>query len=108
MDKLAGSTEILRQLGGQRFMVMTGAKDLLGGATPKVTLSMRLGAGARSKDGQTITHVRIELEPSDLYTVTFYFIRGTKTRRVVKSVVGVYNDNLRAVFTENTGFALSL
>ena len=107
MSKLAGSQEILRQLGGRLFLAMTGASNLLGGSDP-ISLSMKLGSGARSPAGKAVTHVRIVLGSDDLYEVEFLYIRGTKTRNVVNKETGVYCDNLREIFTANTGFATSL
>lgn len=108
MDKLAGSNEILRQLGGRLFLMMAGVTERpLGGSDP-ISLSMKLGSGARSPSGKAVTHLRIVLGGDDLYEVEFLYIRGTKTRNVVNKVSGVYCDNLREVFTANTGFATSL
>ena len=97
---------ILAQLGGGKFSAMTGARvfvghgaegDRLGG------LSFKIGSGAR--DG--ITHVRIFLMSSDTYTVEFLKIRGVNCKTVSTHSM-VYADQLRALFTERTGFEVSL
>lgn len=101
VDEAAGAIaqEILRQLGGGRFTAMTGAKNYLGSEN---SLSFKIG---RNDSG--ITHVRITLDPSDTYTVTFSKVRGTNAK-VVKELDGVHADALRTVFTMATGMATSL
>lgn len=92
---------IRAQLGGNRFAVMTGARDFVGGP---FMLQFRLPRGAR--DG--INSVRIELvSGDDLYTVRFYKIKGA-TFTVVREVAMVYADQLRNVFRSTTGLEVSL
>lgn len=91
---------ILAQLGGNQFLAMTGARNLLGDAN---SLHMKLGRGAA--DG--ITHLRVVLDASDTYTVSFLKVRGVKVATVAE-VSDVYAEDLRAVFTRHTGFATSL
>src|SRR5207248_1942908 len=95
---------ILEQLGGQRFIAMTGAKNFLGDSN---ALGFKLPAGI-ARDG--INHVRITLDPSDTYTVVF-----TKLGRapgyavtVIAEVENVHDDSLRAVFTRYTGLDTSM
>ena len=85
---------ILQQLGGNKFIAMTGAKNL--GASGK-SLSMKIGRNSKS-----INYVVITLKSSDLYEMEFIRIRGTK-RTVVKKVKGVYADQLQTMFTKYTG-----
>jgi hypothetical protein len=92
---------ILNQLGGKRFLVMTGAKLLL--AHPS-GLSFHLPSNFAEKG---INRVRIELTAQDLYDVTFSRCRGLKSFYEHK-VEGLYCDQLRSVFTETTGLELSL
>lgn len=97
------ANEILRQLGGSRFVAMTGAKDILGGPN---RLQFQVGRGA--KDG--INKVRITLDPSDTYTVQF-FKMGRAPLFEIKTVAefsDVYADSLRQVFESATGFYTSL
>ena len=88
---------ILSQLGGNRFVVMTGAKNLL---KDHNALSMRLPS-------RKVTHVRITLDPSDTYTVLFLRMRGYQVTEVAR-VSDVYADSLREVFTRYTGLETSL
>ena len=90
---------ILQQLGGNKFIAMTGAKNL--GHTNK-GLQMKIGRNSKS-----ITHVIINLKSSDLYEMEFIRMRGT-SRTVVKKVSGVYNDMLGKIFTKYTGLRVRL
>ena len=96
---------ILAQLGGRRFVAMTGARNL---CTDGTMLHFSLPGGGFAKDG--INKVRIELDPSDTYTVRFYKIgrapRGSV--EVVYECEGVYEDMLREMFEERTGLRVSL
>jgi hypothetical protein len=91
---------ILAQLGGGRFVAMTGAKLLMGGPD---FLQFRIGAGAR----QGINSVRIELSPDDTYTMIFSKIRGVDVKEQHR-LAGLYVDQLRPTFTEKTGFDTAL
>jgi hypothetical protein len=90
---------ILRQLGGNRFIAMTGAKNLLATDTG---FQCKIGSGAT--DG--ITHLRVDLV-NDLYTMTFLKVRGTSIKTIA-TIEMVYADNLRDVFTDKTGMYTSL
>lgn len=95
------ATEILRQLGGNKFTVMTGAKNFI---AIENGLTFRLPSNfAKNK----INVVRIVLEPSDTYTVTFLSMRGTKINEVSKHD-GIYNDMLVSLFSKKTGLDTSL
>lgn len=92
MDKRQG-TETLKQLGGNKFIAMTGAKDF--GVGPK-GMSFKIG-----RNSKRVNYIRIDLK-NDLYNMEFMWVskRGVK---VVKKVKGVYNDQLQKVFTKYTG-----
>ena len=90
---------ILQQLGGNKFIAMTGAKNL--GSTNK-SLQFKIGRNSKS-----ISHVIITLKSSDLYEMEFIRIRGVK-RTVVKKVKGVYADQLQTMFTKYTGMNTKL
>ena len=95
--------EILAQLGGNKFIGMTGARNFVGGAN---SLSFRLpGSGGFTKNG--INAVRIELTAKDTYKLTFSRIRGSSVS-VVSERDDVYADSLREVFREETGLETSL
>lgn len=95
--------EILRQLGGGRFRVMTGAKNF--GASPE-GLSFRLPGGAGyCREG--INAVRVKLTSLDLYDVQYMRVRGSKVVTVTEST-GLYADMLQGDFERVTGLRTRL
>ena len=97
---------ILAQLGGNRFVVMTGARNLIAGED---YLGMALPTARH--DGKRVTHVRVTLDPSDTYTVEALSFNPRSRVAPFKTIVtesGVYCDNLQAVFTDLTGLATHL
>jgi hypothetical protein len=99
--------EILRQLGGNRFIAMTGAKNFVYGGR---TLSFQIG---RNPKGINLVHVT--LEPSDLFTVEFFRVRGggartgyRTSRTRVAAAEHVDSENLAAAFERETGLRTSL
>ena len=95
MTQLAVANEILRQPGGGRFRMMTGAKDFL--ATEN---------GLRFRVPRA-TIVQIDLTPADLYDVKFIKVHGGKTK-VVAEHKGIYNDMLVPIFEKQTGLYTTL
>lgn len=92
---------ILTQLGGRKFMVMTGAKHFTKDAAD-TTLSFQLPRNF-AKDG--INGVRITLT-NDLYDVEFVKIgtaRSGYKHTVVASSEGVYAEDLVELFERTTG-----
>ena len=92
---------LLQQLGGNKFMVMTGAKNLMVDKKEK-SLHMRIG-----KNSKGINHVKITYMPDDTYKMDFGRIRKMDYK-VVRSVTGVYAEALQDLFTEVTGMYTSL
>ncbi len=90
---------ILEQLGGNKFLAMTGARPMADGDT----LRLKLPRGAR--DGINLVHIK--LESNDTYTVTFSKYRGLSVA-ALRTEHMVYADNLRTVFESATGFRVSL
>jgi len=88
--------EILRQLGGKRFIMMTGANQFLSGSN---WMAFKL---PRAKDGNR--RVKITLNSLDLYDIKFMSLGG-KTKKVVR---GIYNDMLKDVISRHTGLALTM
>ena len=86
---------LLRQLGGNKFIMMTGAKQMSIG---KNGLTMKIGRNSKS-----ITHVAIDLDRGkDLYIMKFIRVRKG-IPKVVKQYDGVYADNLNNIFEKETG-----
>lgn len=94
------ATTTLNQLGGARFVAMTGAKNLVHGENGELT--MKVGRNPKG-----VTHVKIELNSMDLYNVTFYKIAKTDVK-VICEVENVYNANLRNCFETNTNLLTSI
>lgn len=92
---------ILAQLGGAKFLAMTGAKNLLG---DEKALTFTLPSNFAN---HKINRVRVTLTPADTYTVEFYRVRGIKCDRFA-AVENVYCDNLAECFTRITGLDTSL
>ena len=86
---------LLRQLGGNKFIMMTGAKQMSIG---KDGLMMKIGRNSKS-----ITHVAIDLDRGkDLYTMKFIRVRKG-IPKVVKKYDSIYADNLNNIFEKETG-----
>ncbi len=91
---------ILSQLGGKRFIAMTGARNFVYGDSD---LSFHIPTI------KGINAVRVILEPDDTYTVEFLKVSVKAPHRTVKKTVNyVFYDSLRSVFEENTGLYTSL
>ena len=93
------ASTIYGQLGGNRFAVMTGAKNFV---SSENALTFRI---PKAKNG--INAVRIILNEMDLYDIEFIRVWGT-TVKPVSNVGGIYADQLRDVFTSYTGLYTSL
>lgn len=90
------SRTILDQLGGRRFLAMTGAKDLLGSSD---ALMFRLPSGF-AKDG--INMVKISLRQTDTYTVEALRL-GLPESKIIERMDFVYVEDLQRIFTKLTG-----
>jgi hypothetical protein len=89
---------ILQQLGGRRFVAMTGSKNFIAG-DHRLTFSIVHG-----RDG--INACEIKLDPSDTYMVRFYRVgdRRTGYKHTDKSVhTDIYAEDLQELFTRQTG-----
>jgi len=93
--------EIMRQLGGNAFVKMTGARHIFGGEN---NLSFKLPSNF-AKNG--INYVAIQLTGRDDYDISFKKIRGMKVTDIA-DVTGIYADQLREVISEKTGLALEM
>jgi hypothetical protein len=98
MSDLTVANTILHQLGGRRFIAMTGARALVGGAHD---LTFRLPQRFAAKG---IVLVRIALTPRDTYTVAFF----SRSGRVISEHEDVYCDALVELFERETGLATRL
>jgi hypothetical protein len=100
--------EIMRQLGGRRFVVMTGAKDFCSqkGAN---WLEFKIGRNASKSN-----FIKITLTGNDDYTMEFFKVSYPRLNKktwtwseykkvLVKKLEGIYCDGLQDAFTETTG-----
>mgnify|MGYP003640613120 FL=1 len=88
------ATNILNQLGGNRFVAMTGSKNFIAGDN---SLTMKL---ARNSSGAN--YLKISLNSMDTYEVEFISIRGGSLK-VKHKFQDVYNDQLINIFETTTG-----
>ena len=115
MDHLTIARTILTQLGGNKFIAMTGARgfsshDAMTGAKGPA-LSFQLPSRF-AKGG--INYVKVYLTPADTYSVAFYkvgpqpsmkrMLQGAKqTITLVAEVDDVHVEQLRSIFSSHTG-----
>ncbi|MCW8332035.1 hypothetical protein MD588_24900 [Photobacterium sp. SDRW27] len=97
---------ILGQLGGNRFVAMTGAKQFVAIEAPGLQFDL-------PKDScftkQAVCRVQVRLDPCDTYTVlAFSKKRGQLDFLEVSRQSGVYCDMLEDVFTDMTGLLTRL
>jgi len=90
MTDLTVAKTILDQLGGARFVAMTGAKDFVGSADG---VTFKVGPNPKR-----VSQVRVTLMPADVYAMTFF-----RTGKPPQIETDVYCNMLDAVFTEHTG-----
>jgi hypothetical protein len=91
---------ILSQLGGNKFLAMTGAQCVTGPDALHIQLP---------RVAQGINRIVVTLEPTDTYTVSFAKFNRSKLEVLpVTSHTGVYADQLQALFTEQTGLLTHL
>lgn len=91
------ATTILQQLGGNRFIAMTGARRFVACAD---ALIFAIPGNGFAKQG--INRVTIKLTADDLYTVEFLRQHGA-TCKPIASFEGLFADQLQPVFTDVTG-----
>ncbi|GAB2797734.1 hypothetical protein HNQ93_004039 [Hymenobacter luteus] len=97
---------ILLQLGGRRFLAMTGANQLLAAGrtatNPNPWLRMNL---RRNEAG--VNRLKITLMPTDTYTVEFYHQQLVDCEAVItrkQTFDLVYGEDLPGLFTSVTGY----
>lgn len=98
MTDLTVANTIRQQLGGSRFVMMTGSSNFTG---TNNSLSFKVGSNAKR-----VTHVIITLNLSDTYTMEFlrcYRSKGTIQIKTLTKYEGVYFDQLEELFTAATG-----
>ena len=91
---------IYRQLGGNKFRVMTGAKMMV---STENGIRMRIG---RNKTNANF--MEVSLNSLDLYDVTFAKLTKMGEMKSVKEYENVYNDMLVSIFESHTGMYTTL
>ena len=100
MSNLKVAETILSQLGGNKFRMMTGAKNLAGDEN---SLSMRLGRNSSNSN-----YLKITLNSMDLYDMKFCKLTRKFEEKSVTEYNNIYNDMLQDQFTAHTGMYTSL
>lgn len=106
-SELTVTQVILQQLGGHKFLVMTGAHSVISNNEDKA-LSMALPA---SLTKNRVNYCKVTLAADDTYTVFVGRVRGTAKGvawGATQELTGVYCDQLQEVFTQLTGLFTSL
>ena len=95
------AAQILQQLGGNRFIAMTGARNFVGLERGLMfSLPHRLCMNKSNK-------ARVTLDESDTYTLEFFAIRGTNVKPISQHSM-IYADRLAEIVSEQTGLAIRL
>lgn len=90
----------IREQLGHGCLRMLGAQQLLGDAN---SLQFKI------RGSRKVNKIRIVLDPSDTYTVTFYKVTGHGlTVKEIASLSNVYVDSLHRVIETHTGLYTSL
>ncbi len=100
MSNLTVAKTILEHLGGNKFCMMTGAKNLAGDEN---SLSMRIGRNSSNSN-----YLKITLNSMDLYDMKFCKLTRKFEEKSITEYSDVYNDMLTDVFTEHTGMYTKL
>ena len=90
---------ILSQLGGRKFIIMTGSSNFLASNN---SLSMKL-----TRNASKANYLKITLNGNDLYDLEFISFRGMK-RTIKKQFTNIYCDQLVSIFESSTGLYTSL
>lgn len=90
---------------GRQACAMIGAHEFVYG------LDTKEGAGPflrfRIKGCRRVSIIKVTLNPSDTYTMTFLKVRGMDVR-IIEELDGLYADQLRSTIESVTGLAVSL
>ena len=96
----AVANEIYRQLGGNRFRVMTGAKNMV---STENGIRMRIG-----RNKTNANYMEVVLNSMDLYDITFAKVTKMGEMKSVRTYDNVYNDMLVEIFESHTGMYTTL
>ena len=91
---------ILEQLGGNKFRMMTGAKNFMGFTEGLV---MKIGRNSSNSN-----YLKITLNSMDTYDMEFAKLTRMGEKKSVTEYNNIYNDMLTDQFTTHTGMYTSL
>ena len=100
MSNMTVAKTILEQLVGNKFRVMTGAKNFMGFAEGLV---MKIGRNSSNSN-----YLKITLNMMDLYDMEFCKLTKMGEKKSVTEYNNIYNDMLTDQFTAHTGMYTSL
>ena len=100
MSNMSVAKTILEQLGGNKFRMMTGAKNFMSFAEGLV---MKIGRNSSNSN-----YLKITLNSMDLYDMEFVKVTKMGEKKSVTEYKNVYNDLMRGTFTAHTGMYTSL
>ena len=100
MSNMTVAKTILEQLGGNKFRMMTGAKNFMGFAEGLV---MKIGRNSSNSN-----YLKITLNSMDTYDMEFAKLTKNGEKKSVTEYKNVYNDLMRGTFTAHTGMYTSL
>ena len=92
--------EILNKLGGNKFRVMTGAKNFMGFSEGLV---MKIGRNSSNSN-----YLKITLNSMDLYDMEFAKVSRMGEKKSITEYNNVYNDSMVEVFEKHTGMYTKL
>jgi len=95
---------IVLQLGGKRFIAMTGAKNMSYGKNGKNDPQLKIQV---MKGKNNINSMIISLNNKDLYDIVFYSVKNCEVKEVSR-YDDVYCDMLTDIFETETGLKTSL
>lgn len=111
-EQMAIASTIIEQLGGHKFIVMTGARDFIASGRdddlPGVAFRI---PGTLTKN--RINRVRVLLDHTDTYIVSFWVCRRQKdvhkpSMKLISKHDMIYDDMLQPLFTRETGLTTRL
>ena len=91
---------ILEQLGGNKFRMMTGAKNFMGFTEGLV---MKIGRNSSNSN-----YLKITLNSMDLYDMEFAKVSRMGEKKSITEYNNIYNDSMVEVFEKHTGMYTKL
>ena len=95
---------MVSQLGGNRFMAMTGSKPQYKDLKNDPLVAFKLTRNASKANYLTVTYVAA----ADTYKMDFVRIHGMNEPKAIESLENVYGSDLQRTFTSVTGLVTSL